>query len=130
MLCFLKLAVNPFFFFFFHSVIWLFILAYIHTFLLVLWSKFIALSQGILPIMFLNGKMTLIDSCVWLPLKIFSTEPNGLYVCEGKETVEVLKRKGSWKIKERIKKKKIMRELQLKIKCNIASVCKNRWTEV
>lgn len=74
--------------------------------------------------------MTLIDSCVWLPLKIFSTEPNGLYVYEGKETVEVLKRKGSWKIKERIKKKKIMRELQLKIKCNIASVCKNRRTEV
>lgn len=40
------------------------------------------------------------------------------------------RRKGSWKIKgkKKKKKKKIMREQQLKMKCNIVSDCKNRQT--
>lgn len=46
----------------------------------------------------------------------------------GKESAEGQRRKESWKMKG--KWKKIMRDLQMKIKCNKVSDCKNRWTEV
>lgn len=105
---------------------------HIYTFSLVLWSRFIVLSQGRPPLrfwlwpLFLNGEMNIIDSYAWLPLKLLNIEHS-----EGKKKKKTEKkkkgkkvvskfmrerrkettkgqrrRKGSWKIKGKKKKRR------------------------
>lgn len=88
--------------------------------------------------LFLNGERSIIDSCAQFPLKLLSTEPSGKKKEEQQKKCFVRlwgkgyckRTKEDRKLEDEGKWKKIMRELQLKIKCNIVSDCKNRGTEV